>query len=137
VPPLPAALGSRNLPNSGTESLRITQIRTAESITVASSPFAPRKTATFAERKATLIPAPLLSDTRFESWRPPPFDRVPQPVSIQSGPVSTNWRALLIWCTYCRISEGWRDSRPRNRGTHPPAQQAPKVSNWPESLEIA
>jgi hypothetical protein len=36
-------------------------LRTAESITVASSPFAPRKTATFAERKATIISAPVLN----------------------------------------------------------------------------
>ena len=38
------------------------ELRTGESISVGLSPFAPRKPRSFAERKATLISAPVLSD---------------------------------------------------------------------------
>ena len=46
--------------------------RTGESVTVAVSPFAPRKNATFAERKATLIDSPVPSrpgDSRWLTFR--------------------------------------------------------------------
>ena len=56
------------------------------------SPFAPRKDATFAERKATLIDSPVLSNVgnnlpRFESWMPP----------VVRGSRATTWR----WASTC------------------------------------
>jgi hypothetical protein len=46
------------------------QLRIGESMTVASSPFAPRKPRTFAERKATLIDSPILSKKGRRAARP-------------------------------------------------------------------
>ena len=62
---------------------------------------------------------------------PPPFDRVPQPVSIETGPVSNHWRALLVWCTYRGICEGWRRRPAQNRVTRWPPVRPEKSRNGP------
>jgi hypothetical protein len=74
-------------------------------------------------------------ETRCESWWPPPLRRAPQPVSIQTRPVSHRWRALAVSYVYRRVYELLRDSpRPKSRDAVG-SFEAPKVSNWPKSLE--
>ena len=60
---------------------------------------------------------PRLSDNRCESWWPPPLGRAPQPVSIQTRPVSSRWRALFVWYTYIGICELRRSFPHLFRGT--------------------
>jgi hypothetical protein len=99
-------------------------------------------------------------DNRFESWRPPPLplrgnraeerrkERV-EPKKIRStfllSPAVSFLLSPLFPAENAALSRDvgapgrvnlWLP-RLRTRGTHPPAQQTQKVSNWPESLEIA
>ena len=43
---------------------------------------------------------PRLSETRCESWKPPPLTQKPQPVSIKTRPVSNRRRAFVLSCCY-------------------------------------
>jgi hypothetical protein len=76
------------------------------------------------------------SDNRCESLWPPPLSRASQPVSIQTRPVSTNWRALLVSYWYSSICESSRDSGKTKFRDSPRAHLAQKVSNWPKTLEF-
>ncbi len=48
---------------------------------------------------------------------PPPLSRVAQPVSMNTRPVRTTWRALLVSYVYCGLCDDWRCSPRPNRGT--------------------
>ena len=114
------------------------KLRTGESISVGLSPFAPRKPRSFAERKATLISAPVLTDRRTpvvavivrEQHHAAPQVVVMGVLRVIDPAVETEVKKLLTECGFAVQDVPENELTDFARGW-----TAKDVNSWPRGLE--